>query len=48
MKGTVKITVPAVKPGMILIGDKEIGIYDKRYNRPIWENKGTVYFMVML
>jgi acetyltransferase-like isoleucine patch superfamily enzyme len=43
MKGKVKITSP-VKPGMIQIGAEEIGIYDKRHNRPIWENRGTVLF----
>jgi acetyltransferase-like isoleucine patch superfamily enzyme len=43
MKGTVKITGP-LRPGMILIGAEEIGIYDKRHNRPVWENKGTVLF----
>lgn len=29
---------------MIKIGECEIGLYDKRHNRPVWENCGTVVF----
>jgi len=29
---------------MIRIGTREIGIYDKRHNRPVWENLGVVIF----
>jgi acetyltransferase-like isoleucine patch superfamily enzyme len=43
MEGKVIINAP-LKPGLIKIGTGEIGIYDKRHNRAIWENKGTVIF----
>ncbi|MFO7669653.1 MAG: acyltransferase [Bacteroidales bacterium] len=43
MKGSVRISGP-IKPGMIRIGTNEIGIYDKRFNRPVWENLGVVDF----
>ena len=43
MKGTVKLSGP-LKPGLVRIGFEEIGMYDKRYNRPVWENSGQVIF----
>ena len=43
MKGIVKISGP-LRAGMIRIGANEIGMYDKRHSRPIWENTGTVVF----
>lgn len=43
LRGIVRITGP-LKPGMIRIGAHEIGIYDKRHSRPIWENAGTIIF----
>lgn len=43
MKGSVVISAP-VRTGMIRIGTNEIGLYVKRFNRPVWENKGTIEF----
>jgi acetyltransferase-like isoleucine patch superfamily enzyme len=43
MKGTVQISGTATT-GMIRIGTNEIGIYDRRHNRPVWENAGVVIF----
>ncbi len=43
MKGSVGISGP-VSTGMIRIGTSEIGIYDKRHNRAVWENSGLVAF----
>ena len=43
MKGSIRIS-GARRPGMIRIGTEEIGIHDKRHNRPVWENSGTVIF----
>ncbi len=40
-----KVILPEkIRSGMIKIGDFEIGHYDKRHNRPVWENSGTVVF----
>jgi hypothetical protein len=41
--GTV-ILPDKVKTGMIIIGTSEIGHFDKRHHRPVWENKGTIIF----
>ena len=43
MKGAVRIS-GSLRTGMIRIGTEEVGFYDKRHNRPIWENAGTVVF----
>ena len=43
VKGTVQIS-GSISSGMIRIGALEIGIYDMRHNRPVWENHGTVIF----
>lgn len=43
MKGSVVISGP-LRTGMVRIGTNEIGIYDRRYNRPVWENSGVVEF----
>jgi acetyltransferase-like isoleucine patch superfamily enzyme len=43
VKGTIEITDP-VRTGMIRIGTEEIGIYDRRHHRPVWENSGKVIF----
>lgn len=43
MKGAVRVSGP-LRPGMIRIGTEEVGFYDKRHNRPIWENAGMVDF----
>lgn len=32
------------RPGMIRVGAEEIGIYDMKHNRPVWENSGRVVF----
>lgn len=43
MKG--KVELPAkIRTGMIRIGAFEIGHYDRKHNRPIWENKGKIVF----
>lgn len=42
-KGKVTIEGP-VYPGMIRIGFSEVGVFDKRYNRAIWEVRGNVHF----
>jgi acetyltransferase-like isoleucine patch superfamily enzyme len=33
-----------LKPGMIRMGTSEIGLYDKKHNRTVWENSGVVTF----
>ena len=43
MKGSVRISGP-IRPGLIRIGTEEVGFYDKRHNRPVWENAGEVEF----
>lgn len=43
MRGVVSINA-AIKTGMIRIGCNEVGLFDKKYCRPIWENSGTVVF----
>lgn len=43
MRGSLRITGP-LKPGMIRIGDEEVGFYNKRHNRATWENQGEVEF----
>jgi len=43
MKGKVVISAP-IRTGMIRIGANEIGLYVKRFNNPVWENKGIVEF----
>ncbi len=43
MKGKVELP-DKIKTGMIKIGASEIGHYDRKHNRPIWENKGKVIF----
>lgn len=43
VKGSIRISSP-IRTGMIRIGALEIGLYDMRHNRPIWENSGTVIF----
>ena len=42
-KGTVEIK-GRISPGMILFGYRNIGIFDKKYSRSIWEVKGKVIF----
>jgi acetyltransferase-like isoleucine patch superfamily enzyme len=42
-KGNVKIIAP-LRPGLVRIGTDETGLYDKKHNRPVWENMGTVIF----
>ena len=44
LKGSVKISDPNIRPGMIRIGTEEVGFYDKRHNRAVWENAGEVEF----
>lgn len=44
LKGSVKISDPKIRPGMIRIGTEEVGFYDKRHNRAVWENAGEVEF----
>lgn len=36
--------VGMIRPGMIKIGTSEIGHFDKRHNRPVWENSGVIVF----
>jgi len=43
VRGSVQIA-GIIKPGMIRIGALEIGIYDMKHNRPIWESSGHVIF----
>ena len=43
LKGSIKI-YGIRRPGMIRIGAEEIGIYDSKHNRPVWENSGLVVF----
>jgi len=43
MKGSVEIAGP-LRTGMVRVGAAEIGIYDMKHNRPVWENAGKVVF----
>ena len=43
VKGSIQI-FGIRRPGMIRIGTEEIGIYDMKHNRPVWENSGRVIF----
>ncbi len=43
VKGKVIITCP-VRTGLIKLGTEEIGHFDKRHNRIVWENDGTIIF----
>ncbi len=43
VKGEVIIKC-SVKPGLIKLGLSEIGLYDKKHNRVVWENGGTITF----
>ncbi len=43
MKGSVEISGP-LHTGMIRIGTEEVGFYDRRHNRTIWENEGKIDF----
>ena len=43
MKGSIEIC-GSRRPGMIRLGAAEIGIYDMKHNRPVWENAGKVVF----
>lgn len=42
LSGKVILTHP--RPGSVKIGFGELGIIDKRHDRAIWENRGTVIF----
>ena len=42
LKGHVELNAPYVRIGMIRIGFGNIGIFDDKVSRTIWENKGTV------
>ncbi|HLY31710.1 MAG TPA: hypothetical protein VKQ36_11835 [Ktedonobacterales bacterium] len=46
MRGSVKIASPVVRPGMIKIGFGEVGIFDLRRSRGVWqvEPSGSVVF----
>ena len=43
VKGKVIITCP-VRTGLIKLGADEVGHFDKRHNRTVWENYGTIIF----
>ena len=43
MKGTLSIEAP-VRIGMIRLGAEEMGIYDRKRHRTVWENAGKVIF----
>lgn len=40
MKGTVHITASKITVGLIKIGFGEVGIFDRKYSRTIWQNNG--------
>lgn len=40
MKGYIDIESNKIKTGMIRIGFGEVGIFDKKYSRSIWQNNG--------
>lgn len=42
-KGKIEINAP-IRPGMIHIGYGNVGIFDKKYSRTIWQVSGTVVF----
>ncbi len=42
-QGSIRINGP-LRTGMIRIGFGEVGIFDKKYNRVIWEVKGDIIF----
>lgn len=42
MKGTVHITASKITVGLIKIGFGEVGIFDRKYSRTIWQNNGGV------
>jgi len=42
-KGSIQINGP-IKTGMIRIGYGEVGIFDKKYHRVLWEVRGTIVF----
>lgn len=44
VKGKVKIEADIIKTGMVKIGFGEVGIFDKKYSRTIWQNNGLVIF----
>lgn len=39
-----KIELNKIKPGIILIGFPGVGIFDWKYSRSIWQNKGKIIF----
>ena len=43
VKGSVKIK-GHLKPGMIRIGTNANGLFARKSNRPVWENKGRIIF----
>ncbi len=43
VKGKVIIAC-SLKPGLIKLGVFEIGLYDKKHNRVVWENEGVITF----
>lgn len=40
MRGCINIESDKIKTGMIRIGFGEVGIFDKKYSRSIWQNNG--------
>ncbi len=46
MRGTVKITAPTLRPGMIKIGFGEVGVFDLQRSRGVWQvgPTGSVLF----
>jgi acetyltransferase-like isoleucine patch superfamily enzyme len=44
LKGTIQILKSEFEPGMIRIGYGDVGIFDQKQSRAIWEVSGTVIF----
>lgn len=44
LKGEIQIEKGELEPGMIRIGYGDVGIFDKKNSRAIWETGGTVIF----